>query len=195
MPVPPRPPIVMRVPDKEKKQERENKNDSLNTSTIKTQSHPVLLKQPDVNSADFCFTIYTNIKKCRHSIDILEDIEKYRLVCNNYDVSQITNLPKWITVTPVVVFEGDGYCGDLAFEFIESLYKFINKANMGNHESIESTEISPPKNFHDRIKKNDTSGSSFSKAFASPSNTGEDDTKYNMSSEDMMKNVSSLLRR
>jgi len=47
----------------------------------------------------------------------------------------------------------------------------------------------------DRLNKDSDDTHSFSKAFSSPSDVKEDDSRYNMSSEDMMKNVSSLLRR
>lgn len=191
MPVPPRPPIVMRVPEKEKKQEKEEGN-FMPLTGVQTQARPVLLKQPDINSADFSFTLYTNVKRCRHSSDILDLIQKYGLVCDNLDVSQITDLPKWITGTPVIVFEGDGYCGDLAFEFVESLHTFIKTSNSTNGNEGEPER---PRNFHERIQKNDEDGSSFSKAFSPPQDNGENDQKYNMTNEDMMKNVTAGMRR
>lgn len=204
--VPPRPGIVVRIPDREKAKDGENDNFSLDRNSRESQPQPVLLQQPTINSAQFCFTLYTNIKKCKHSVDILEKIEKYGLVCDNIDVTRSTNNIKWVTGTPIIEFEGSGYCGDLAFEFIDSLHDYIKSASMkpigksenstSKPETIDPVDSSGKTGtIFDRLNKDSDDTHSFSKAFSSPSEIQEDDSRYNMSSEDMMKNVSSLLRR
>jgi len=142
MSVPPRPGIVMRVPDRERAKDEENGSFSITNDNREIQPQPILLKQPNVNSADFCFTLYTNVKKCKHSIHILEKIEEYGLVCDNINVTRSTNNAKWITGTPIIEFEGSGYCGDLAFEFIDSLRDYVKNASakpLGNSSNSSRT--------------------------------------------------------
>lgn len=179
MSVPQRPGIIIRAPEREKISQLK-----VNPSDSSPPPPPVSLKKTE--TSPYAFILYTNLQKCQHSADILQQIESKGLIFEARDVSKLSNIPSWLKGTPVIEYDGEGYCGDLAFNFIECLSSHMETAP-------SSTPVEQAKS---RVKSNDNdTGCSFSKAFTAPKDSGEDNDKYNASPEEMKRNMELAMRR
>ena len=180
--IPQRPGIVIRSPP-EKDQSLPIRDDTEYKSLVGPDKKTTSFQA----SSDYAFTLYTNMSKCRYSSELLDIVEKSGMVFEVKDVSRMTSIPSWLKGTPVVEFKGEGYCGDLAFNFVDCLsthFKNIKTPEPQNEEPL----VKQFKNNGD-----DSEGCSFSKAFSPPSDCGEDDSKYD-GSEDLQK-VMERMRR
>ena len=85
--------------------------------------------------------------------------------------------PKWLPGTPSIVFGENVYCGDAAFEFVNS---------MKQHEIIEEE----PKKTTSKVKiKDESLGCDFASAFSAPKEIDENDKKYDVSTDEMMQRL------
>ena len=176
--IPQRPNIVIRSPP-EKSGRNMTRDDSI---------HKPLLGISDKNnfqsSKDYAFVLYTNMNKCMYSSQLLEIVEKSGMIFEVKDVSKIQSIPSWLTGTPVIEYQGEGYCGDLAFNFVECLSNHFK--NISVNETQKSVE-----QLHNN--KDSDEGCSFAKAFSAPGDCGQNDSKYD-ESEDLEK-VMDRIRR
>lgn len=179
--IPQRPGIVIRGPV-EKENSKELVKDDI--------SKPLGRKTSFNASSDYAFVMYTNVNKCKYSSELIEFCERNGMLFEIKDVSKIppSSIPKWLSGTPVIEFKNEGYCGDLAFNFVECLAKHFQ--TMSSTEKVE--EQPKPVGYMNNIGDDDT-GCSFSKAFSAPTDCGENDSKYN-GTEDLQK-VMDRIRR
>lgn len=190
MNVPSRPGVVIRAPERERNKERRdsrNMRDDPKNKNLDVLSTPVSLRQPASSSLPgtntntgankrvegAAFSVYTNVRKCGFSMDLLDVLQKKGLAFEHIDVSKMSALPGWLKGTPVIIHDGKGYCGDSAFDFVECLSEdIVNEAEDAQKEVAHNT--------HD-----DNVGCGISQAFAPPSDV-LDDEKYSTSTEDLM---------
>ena len=119
------------------------------------------------------------MQKCKYSSDIIRMAETCGMVFEIKDVSKISSIPHWLHGTPTIYYEGEAYSGDLAFDFVEYLKQY------GDEINVTST---PSLNY---LKPKEQTGSSFLGSFEPPSDSGENDPKYNASTEQLNKTMES----
>lgn len=169
MHVPARPGVVIRAPEREKS--NEVKMDSGVGSGI-TQEVADRITASSQGKPEF--VVYTNSGVCPHSDDLVFYAQKRGLAFNKIDVSQTTP-PTWLPGTPSVVNNGDVYCGDAAFAFVES---FPLKTTTSPSPELQSTRNDSGK-----------AGCGIKAAFAPPKHEHVDESKFNVSTEDMMQKL------
>ena len=179
MSIPQRPGIIIRAP------ERDNSQSTIKPPGYAPPSAPISLKKKE--TSPYAFILYTNLQKCQHSANILQQIESKGLIFEARDVSKISNIPSWLKGTPVIEYEGEGYCGDLAFNFIECLSSHM--------ESDPTPSVQGKSSVGNKKKDDGDIGCSFTSAFSSPKDSGEDDEKYNASPEAMKRNMELAMMR
>ncbi len=128
------------------------------------------------------FTVYVNSASCEHSVDLLREIREVRRIpCSIVDIAHnVVGVPTWLRGTPSIVVGTDVYCGDTAFDYVESL--------CFNHDTKDTS------NFHDIISgkgstKHDREiGCGLVKAFSPPVQISEEEAsqKYSGSVDDAM---------
>lgn len=192
MNVPSRPGVVIRAPERERNKElRESRDmrDDPKNKNLDMLSTPVSLRQPTAGASSGTntntntgankevvgagFSVYTNVRKCRFSLDLLEMLQKKGLAFEHIDVSKMSAIPGWLKGSPVIIHDGKGYCGDSAFEFVGCVSEDIVK-------EAEDAQKGVAHNTHD-----DNVGCGIAQAFAPP-NDVLDDEKYSTSTEDLM---------
>lgn len=161
---------IIRAPD------REANNSS-------TQRRPVIQKKENP-----MFTLYVNSSGCRHSTDLMRDIrDVYHIPCTVVDVAKSASIPSWLKGTPSIVVGTDVYCGDTAFDFVQSIAT----------DPARSKTATPPSSpqgssFQDIVSgksgksRNSGIGCGLSKAFSPPVCISEEDAerKYSGSVDD-----------
>ena len=186
MMIPQRPNIVIRSPPEKENMKNLTRDDNVSKPLEKRNT-------PFQAPSDYEFIMYTNVNKCRYSSELIEFSERNGMLFEIKDVSKIpqSSLPKWLTGTPVVEFKGEGYCGDLAFNFVECLSKHFQSMSTNSQVSEPVSEQKQVGQLNNN--SSDDTGCSFSKAFSAPTDCGENDSKYN-GSEDLQK-VMDRIRR
>jgi len=128
-------------------------------------------------------TIYINSKDCRHSMELLHEIQNvYKFPVNVVDVSDVVSrIPKWLRGTPSIVVGNDVYCGDTSFLFIESLSHKQSQPDRPSQSSVQDIVSG-------KRKKGDDKGCGLSDAFCEPPQISEEEAakKYSVSVDDMM---------
>ena len=162
VPVPGRPSPVIRVPEKER---------------MRAES------QVTEASIEVDMTLYINSKECRHSMELLHEIQNvYRFPVSVIDTSEVvTRIPKWLKGTPSIVVGNDVYCGDTAFLFIESLSHKQSQPDRPSQSSVQDIVSG-------KGRKGDDKGCGLSDAFCEPPQISEEEAakKYSVSVDDMM---------
>lgn len=167
MHVPDRPGVIIRAPEREKS--KESKMDSSLGSGI-TQEVADRVSASSRGKPEFL--VYTNTGVCPHGDDLVGLAQKRGLLFNKIDVSQTTP-PGWLPGTPSVVHDGDVYCGDAAFSFVQGF------------PTLDAEEESIIKG---RVKC-ETAGCGIKAAFAPPKQVEVDEQQFNVSTEDMMQKL------
>ena len=176
--IPQRPSIVIRSPP-EKGIQKPMKGDGA------IEYKPSIgLQEKKTHSNDYEFVLYTNLNKCRYSSELLEIVENNGMMFEVKDVSKMSSIPSWLKGTPVIEFNGEGYCGDLAFNFVECL---------STHFKNISVEEKPKEPMTLTNGNSDDNGCSFKSAFSGAIDCGLNDSKYD-GTEDLQK-VMERMRR
>ena len=167
--IPPRPGIVIR--SQPEKGERKTMPDDFEHKPLLGIGRPEE-KASFQASSDYAFTLYTNMNKCKYSSELLELVERNGLIFEAKDVSRLSSLPVWLKGTPVIEFNGEGYCGDLAFNFVNCLITHFQNISSSGGASLgsgpgEETVQEKPKSLSNG-NGGDSDGCSFSKAFSKP---------------------------
>ena len=170
MHVPDRPGVIIRAPEREKS--KESKMDSSLGSGI-TQEVADRVSASSRGKPEFL--VYTNTGVCPHGDDLVALAQKRGLLFNNIDVSQTTP-PGWLPGTPSVVHDGDVYCGDAAFSFVQGFPTL--KPDTEEKKSIIKGRV-----------KCETAGCGIKAAFAPPKPVEVDEQQFNVSTEDMMQKL------
>ena len=121
------------------------------------------------------FIIYTNSGVCPYSDDLVNMAHVKGLNIQRIDVSQ-KNPPSWLPGTPSVVYRGDVYCGDAAFDFIEAI----------EHEQQEPVQEKPNGLTQGSIKEKTSGGCGIGAAFAPPVNIQVDEREFSMKTDEVM---------
>jgi len=115
MNVPNRPGLIIRAPCRDNA-DKSNMDSSLGSGV----SDDVMKRVLDSSQNKPEVVIYTNSGVCPYSDDLVNLSQRNGINIQRIDVSQ-KNPPSWLPGTPSVVYHGNVYCGDAAFNFIESL--------------------------------------------------------------------------
>lgn len=167
--VPARPGVVIRAPEREKS--KEVKMDSSLGSGM-TQEVADRISASSKGKPEF--VVYTNSGVCPHSDDLVSLAQKRGLVFNKIDVSQTTP-PTWLPGTPSVVNDGDVYCGDAAFSFVEGF--------------PVPTAATPETLIQGSLNLKESAGCGIQAAFAPPKHEEVDESQFNVSTDDMMQKL------
>lgn len=170
--VPDRPGVIIRAPEREKS--KETKMDSSLGSGI---SQEVADRVSASARGKPRFVVYTNTGVCPHGDDLVAMATKRGLLFNKIDVSQTTP-PGWLPGTPSVVHEGDVYCGDAAFSFVEGFPQDTVVPEEESSNSIIKGKV-----------KCETAGCGIKAAFAPPKVIEVDERQFDVSTEDMMQRL------
>ena len=170
MNVPARPPVIIRAPEREK-----SKESKMDSSLGSGMDQKVADKLSSASRRKPDFVIYTNTGVCLHSEDLVTVAHKRGLNFHKIDVSQTTP-PSWLPGTPSVSREGNVYCGDAAFAFVEGF-------------PIPEPGDEPGEPKQARGGDKDTVGCSIKAAFAPPKEVEVDESQFNISTEDMMQKL------
>jgi len=162
--------MVIRPPEREKKLMAASNNRKPDPGD--TVSTPVSLRSPAGKEPEFL--LYVNVRKCKHSLEILDILSHTQVNFKPIDVSKMASIPTWLTGTPVVLYNGKGYCGDSAFEFV-------------SRYSQQSKE-SAPSGF-ESSKSDDNKGCGFAQAFKPPVDESSDSKYAESSTDDRMKQL------
>lgn len=173
--VPARPGVVIRAPEREK-----SKEVKMDSSLGSGMTQKVADKISASSQGKPEFVVYTNTGVCQYSDDLVSMAHKRGLLFNKIDVSQTTP-PSWLPGTPSIVNNGDVYCGDAAFSFVEG----FPTPNPGSTE--EDSERSNPL-IKGRVKS-ESAGCGIKAAFAPPKQEEVDESQFNMSTDDMMQKL------
>lgn len=171
MSVPIRPGIVIRAPDREESKDREftkfDSNGNGKNEETKESNLPSEIK----------ITIYTNSATCRYSQELLCLTKSKGLTPTVIDISKCV-VPKWLPGTPTVVYRGDVYCGDAAFDFVSTIH-------MEGHQGASvGTNVCVPRKVGDV-----NVGCGIAEAFQKPKEIEVDESIYNMSTEETMQKL------
>lgn len=169
--VPDRPGVIIRAPEREK-----SKEGKMDSSLGSGMSKEVADRVSASARGKAKFLVYTNTGVCPHGDDLVAFANRRGLLFNKIDVSQAIP-PSWLPGTPSVVHEGDVYCGDAAFDFVEGF------------PLDEKSEVPDDHNFIKGRVKCETAGCGIKSAFAPPKEIQEDESLYNVSTEDMMQKL------
>lgn len=173
MHVPARPGVIIRAPEREKS--KETKMDSgLGSGMTKEVAERVAASSRGKPQ----FVVYTNTGVCLYSDDLVSLAHKKGLNFTKIDVSQTTP-PSWLPGTPSIVHEGDVYCGDAAFSFVEG-FPLEEAQEVQNEDSKPLIE--------GRVKC-ETAGCGIKAAFAPPKQIDVDESQFNVSTDDMMQKL------
>ena len=172
MNVPARPPVIIRAPEREK-----SKESKMDSSLGSGMDQKVADKISSASARKPEFVIYTNTGVCAHSDDLVGVAHKRGLHFNKIDVSQTTP-PSWLPGTPSVVCEGNVYCGDAAFDFVEGFPTPTTTSVQGD-TAVQGGQF----------KDMSTGGCSIKAAFAPPKEVEVDESQFNVSTEDMMQKL------
>ena len=123
------------------------------------------------------FIIYTNTGVCPYSDDLVNLAHTRGLNIQRIDVSQKTP-PSWLPGTPSVVCRGNVYCGDAAFDFIESIEHDVQNTDTTNDTNNSLTLGS--------VKEKPTGGCGISAAFAPPVQISVDESQFSMKTDEVM---------
>lgn len=175
MHVPDRPGVIIRAPEREKS--KESKMDSSLGSGI-TQEVADRVSASSRGKPEFL--VYTNTGVCPHGDDLVALAQKRGLLFNKIDVSQTTP-PSWLPGTPSVVHDGDVYCGDAAFSFVQG-FPTLEQSIINNADTEEQSIIKGK-------VKCETAGCGIKAAFAPPKQVEVDERQFNVSTEDMMQKL------
>lgn len=171
MHIPARPGVVIRAPEREKSKEVKMNMDSGIGSGI-TQQVADKIASSSLGKPEF--VVYTNNGVCPHSDDLVSLAQMRGLVFNKIDVSQ-TIPPNWLPGTPSVVCGGDVYCGDAALSFVEG-FPVQTSPGDDNDTNLFNTD-------------KESAGCGIKAAFAPPRHEDVDESKFNVSTEDMMQKL------
>ena len=177
--IPQRPDIVIRSPP-EKGIQKPMKGDG-----AMEYKPSIGLREKKTRSDDYAFVLYTNLNKCKYSSELLEIAENNGMMFEVKDVSKMSSIPSWLKGTPVIEFNGEGYCGDLAFNFVECLCTHFKNI------SVEEKPKEPRALTNGN--SDDDNGCSFKTAFSGAVDCGLNDSKYD-GTEDLQK-VMDRIRR
>lgn len=173
MHVPDRPGVIIRAPEREKSKQK-NMDSSIGSGI--TQEVADRVSASSRGKAQF--VVYTNTGVCIHGDDLVSMAQKRGLLFNKIDVSQ-TNPPSWLPGTPSIVHDGDVYCGDAAFSFVEGfpIDPPVEESTQGGGKLIEGKV------------KCESAGCGIKDAFAPPKDISVDEGKFSMSTDDMMQQL------
>ena len=177
--IPRRPDIVIRSPPEK------GMNNPMKGDGAMEYKPSVGLQEKTTHSNDYAFVLYTNMNKCKYSSELLEIVENNGMMFEVKDVSKMSSIPSWLKGTPVIEFNGEGFCGDLAFNFVECLSTHFK--NISTQEKPQEPRTLTNGN------SDDDNGCSFKEAFSGPSDCGLYDSKYD-GTEDLQK-VMDRMRR
>lgn len=172
MQVPARPGFIIRAPEREKSKEK-----SMDSAVGSGITREVSEKVAASSLGKPQFVVYTNTGVCPHGDDLVAAAHKRGLSFNKIDVSQ-TNPPSWLPGTPSIVHEGDVYCGDAAFSFVEEIPVQDSQADVSNTSSLIQGRT-----------KSESVGCGIKAAFAPPKPEILDESKFNVSTDDMMQRL------
>lgn len=163
MNVPRRPAIIMSPPST---QGKKHAKDTTNPQQVDT----VAASKPND-----MITVYTNSAICAHGTALLEEIKG--CVFNHVDISQ-QQAPSWLPGTPTVVHNNSVYCGDNAFEFVQS----FDLPKSGQGQSSGAATFS-------QNSADSSLGCGLSKAFAAPEVIDVDESQFTESTDDAMQRL------
>ncbi|CAM9269148.1 unnamed protein product [Sphacelaria rigidula] len=178
--VPDRPGVIIRAPEREKSKEAK-----MDSSLGSGMSQEVADRVAASARGKPRFVVYTNTGVCPHGDDLVAIASKRGLLFNKIDVSQ-TVPPGWLPGTPSVVHEGDVYCGDAAFSFVEG---FPLDAVTMPSEEVDRVGNPDPQSIIKGKVKCETAGCGIKAAFAPPKEVDVDESQFNVSTEDMMQKL------
>lgn len=170
--VPARPGVVIRAPEREKSKEAK-----MDSSLGSGMTQPVADRIAASSRGKPEFVVYTNSGVCPHSDDLVSLAQNRGLLFNKIDVSQITP-PSWLPGTPSVVNDGDVYCGDAAFSFVQGF-------PMPTATSAET--VNPL--VQGKVNLKESAGCGIQAAFAPPKHDEVDESQFNVSTDDMMQKL------
>jgi len=127
------------------------------------------------------FVMYISYDNCRHSRELVRLVQhEYKIPCKIVDIS-IEGIPSWITGTPNIVVGTDVYCGDTAFNYVESYGQLQKEQPVGLKSSVEDIVSG-------KSKKDNTKGCGLSDAFCAPTQMSEEEAsqRHSGSVEDAM---------
>lgn len=178
MHVPARPGFIIRAPEREKSKEK-----SMDSSVGSGITTEVLDKVAASSVGKPQFVVYTNTGACPHGDDLVTIAHKRGLNFNKIDVSQ-TNPPSWLPGTPSVVHQGDVYCGDAAFSFVEKIpaNKTVLSVPPCEEEKLNTSVIQGR-------TRSENVGCGIKAAFAPPQQVEVDESQFNVSTDDMMQRL------
>lgn len=179
MNIPPRPGILIRAPDREKKLDP-----PVMDSSQVGKNHPNVLKTIGSSSSGnhSLFTVYVDTRRCPFSQPLLDVIDSKHLSYKKIDICFDT-FPKWLPGTPSLLCEGNVFCGDAAYKFVESIPTQDAELLTDSKATVQQGFPKPSR------PGNSASGCGLSTAFAAPRIIEEDESKYNMSTDDMMQKL------
>lgn len=172
MSVPNRPGFVVRVPVREG-QGVQPMDSSIGSGITDEVSDRI--NSSSRNKSDI--VIYTNSGICRYSDDLVKLANKRGINTKRIDISQ-TNPPSWLPGTPSLVHNGNVYCGDASFSFIESI-----ELSPSDPAPEDKNSITQPK------VKESTVGCGIGAAFAPPVEIKVDESQFDMKMEDVMQRM------
>lgn len=125
------------------------------------------------------FTMYIDTKNCRHSRELLRLVkDDHKIPCTIVDIS-VEGIPSWLTGTPNIVVGTDVYCGDTAFQYIESSMQSSvnNQTNSSVHDIVSG-----------KGKKDNSKGCGLDDAFCAPPQINEEESsaKHSVSLDAVM---------
>lgn len=150
------------------------------------QQQPLQTQRPKPEEP--LFTIYVNSSECRHSVDLMRSIrDVHRVSCTVIDVADgVGVVPTWLRGTPSIVVGTDVYCGDTAFQFVESVV--VDRETTYTPAPPDQTSSLQDIVSGKGGKKTDAIGCGLAKAFTPPPQISEEEAarKYSGSVDDAM---------
>lgn len=177
MQVPPRPGVIIRAPTREKSAAK-----TMDSSVGSGITQEVADRVSASSRESASFVVYTNTGVCPYSDDLVSVAHKKGLIFNKIDVSQ-RSPPSWLPGTPSIVHEGNVYCGDAAFLFVQ------HYSAPQTSSEVADSDSSGPNDFMKGSVKSDSTGCGISAAFAPPKQICVDESKFNTSTDDMMQKL------
>lgn len=173
MDVPHRPPLVIRAPV------RDVKNNPVGGKEPTRGVSPELQKFMDGRESNprLDITVFTNSGVCPHGPVLLECLKGFSF--KHVDVSQ-RKPPAELSGTPSIIYKKSVYCGDAAFELVEYLVHEVNQSASKEPEVVEA-----PANPFAKKATDDYSGCGLSQAFAQPKTIEVDESQLESTDEAM----------
>ena len=179
MEIPRRPPVIVRAPEREEKQNEKKVMDSSDAGGVSPDLYSYINKTAAKPKHDI--TVYTNTGVCKHGPALLAAMWSHDF--NHIDVSQ-TKPPSWLPGTPTLVYKKSVYCGDAAFAFVQT-FELPKSVPASDGPALGKAPVNP---FSKKIS-DDSAGCGLSSAFAPPPVVDVDESKFSESTDDAMQRL------